>query len=235
MFDYRGLSFNNGFTRTAMCFFVVLLCFSGCNRKPESGNVETVRPEKGSVYSKTIVALGDSLTAGLGVDETQAYPVQLEKKLADNGYHIRVINAGISGETSSGTLSRIRWVISSLKPDIVILVIGANDGMRGIDTKLLSSNLDQIISILKENNIKVLLGGMQMLPNLGPVYARLFERVYPKMAEKHGVSLIPFFLEGIAGERELNQTDGIHPTGEGYTVIVEHIYPYVLKLVRDLS
>ena len=207
--------------------------FIGCNRKPPSDDTLAVNNETNPKSSKIIVALGDSLTAGLGVDETQTYPAQLEQKLVTNGHAIRVINAGISGETSSGTLSRIQWVISSLKPDMVILVIGANDGMRGIDTALLSRNLDNMITTLKENNIKVLLGGMQMLPNLGPVYAREFEQVYPKMAHTHHVMLIPFFLEGVGGENKFNQSDGIHPTAEGYSIIANHIYPYVLEVVDE--
>ncbi|NNK84872.1 MAG: arylesterase, partial [Desulfobacterales bacterium] len=193
-------------------------------------SAEITQPTKG-----TIVAVGDSLTAGLGVDENLAYPSLIEKRLAADGLFFKVVNAGISGETSSGTLSRINWVISSLKPDMVILVTGANDGLRGIDAKLLKQNLDQIITILKEKKIRVVLGGMKMLPNLGPDYVKEFERVYPEMADKHHIPLIPFFLKGVAGEKTLNQPDGIHPTAEGYTVIVDHIYPYILEAVLKLQ
>lgn len=187
--------------------------------------------EANRYYSKTIVALGDSLTAGFGVDEAESYPALLEARLIADGHSVKVVNAGISGETSSGTLSRINWVISSLKPDIVLLVIGANDGMRGIDPGLLKDNLDRILTALKESGIHVILGGMQMLPNLGPGYARAFERVYPRTAEKHGVALISFFLDGVAGEPGFNQPDGIHPNPRGYRLIVDHIYPYALNAI----
>lgn len=213
----------------AICSVILGLSITGCNRPPESTDPDPVSPATERLVSKTIVALGDSLTAGLGVDETQAYPAQLENKLIADGYDLKVVNAGISGETSSGTLSRINWVIAALKPDIVILVTGANDGMRGIDIDLLRNNLDEILSVLDENNIDVILGGMKMLPNLGPTYARAFERVYPEMAQKHRIALVPFFLEGVAGEPRFNRSDGIHPNPEGYRIIVNHIYPYVLR------
>ena len=229
--------------KTVTVILLLMPVMTGCEQKQNAGRFEQspaqvagkaspgiTRPTKG-----TIVAVGDSLTAGLGVDENLAYPSLIEKRLAADGHFFKVVNAGISGETSSGTLSRINWVISSLKPDMVILVTGANDGLRGIDSKLLKQNLDQIIAILKENHIRIILGGMKMLPNLGPGYVKEFERVYPEMADKHHIPLIPFFLKGVAGEVKLNQPDGIHPTAQGYTVIVDHIYPYVLEAVLKLQ
>jgi acyl-CoA thioesterase-1 len=176
--------------------------------------------------------VGDSLTAGLGLpDESQAYPALLEVKLAAAGYNWRVVNAGVSGETSSGTLSRIEWVISSLQPDIVILETGANDGLRGIDPDVLRANLDAIVTILKKNDIRVVLAGMRMLPNLGPDYIEKFAAVYPEIARKHDILLIPFFLEGVAGEPALNQPDRLHPTAEGYARIVETVYPFVQQAI----
>ena len=221
------------FLRIVICILLVVFMFLGCSEKPESKSPVSEKPETETRGLQTIVALGDSLTAGLGVNETQSYPSQLEKRLVADGYNIKVINAGISGETSSGTLSRMNWVISSLNPDYVILVIGANDGMRGIDTDLLRKNLDQIISIIKKKNVKILFGGMQMLPNLGPEYAREFEKAYTEIADRHDVLFIPFFLEGVAGEPTYNQIDGIHPTAEGYARIVDHIYPYVKELISN--
>jgi acyl-CoA thioesterase I len=181
---------------------------------------------------KTIVAVGDSLTAGLGVDEIAAYPALLQRKLMNAGYHVNVVNAGVSGETSSGTLSRIQWVISVLKPNIIILETGANDGLRGIDPEILRLNLDRIVSIIKANNIKVLLCGMKMLPNLGPEYVEAFSRIYPEIARKYAIPLIPFFLEGVAGDPRFNQPDGLHPTAKGYRRIVDHIYPFVLEVMK---
>jgi len=179
-----------------------------------------------------IVALGDSLTAGYGVDEIEAYPALLEKRLLLDGYFFKVVNAGISGETSSGTLSRIEWVIDSLKPDIIILETGANDGLRGVDPKVLEKNLDRTISIIREKNIDILLAGMKMPPNLGPVYTTQFSRVYPKIADRHGILLIPFFLESVAGNTRYSLPDRMHPNPEGYRRIVDDIYPYVLAVIK---
>jgi len=182
-------------------------------------------------YEGTIVAVGDSLTEGLGVAEEFAYPALLEKKLRLDGYHYRVINAGVSGETSSGTLARIKWVLT-LKPDIVILVIGANDGFRGIDPELIKTNILSIVRAFKEKKVSVLLGGMQMGQNLGKEYVTAFEKIYPLVAREENVGLVPFFLTGVAANPNLNQADGIHPTAEGYRVVVEHIFPYVIEVIE---
>jgi acyl-CoA thioesterase-1 len=182
-------------------------------------------------YEGTIVAVGDSLTEGLGVAEELAYPALLEKKLQSGGYHYRVINAGVSGETSSGTLARIKWVLT-LKPDIVILVIGANDGFRGIDPELIKTNILTIVRALKEKKVIVLLGGMQMAQNLGKEYITAFEKIYPLVAREENVGLVPFFLAGVAAKSKLNQADGIHPTAEGYRVVVDHIFPYVIEAIE---
>ena len=178
----------------------------------------------------TIVAVGDSLTEGLGVAEESAYPAVLEKKLQAQGFRYRVINAGVSGETSSGTLSRLKWVLR-LKPDIVILVTGANDGLRGIDPTFTEDNLTKIVNLIKSRDITVVMGGMQMVQNLGEEYTQAFAKIYPNVARKTDIALIPFFLEGVAGEAELNQADGIHPTAEGYRKVVENIYPYITRAI----
>jgi len=206
---------------------LILLMVQACREEPASTSLQA-KPEK--KIEGTIVAVGDSLTEGLGVAEEFAYPALLAKKLQDQGYRYRVINAGISGETSSGTLSRIKWVMS-LKPDIVILVIGANDGFRGIDPGLIESNIRRIIEALKSDNVFVVLGGMQIVQNLGQDYTSAFAAVYPKVAESENVILIPFFLDGVAADPALNQSDGIHPTAEGYHKIVNHIYPYVKRAI----
>ncbi len=177
-----------------------------------------------------IVAVGDSLTAGLGVNEEDAYPAQLEKKLQAAGYDWKVVNAGISGETSSGTLSRINWVMK-LRPDIVILETGANDGLRGIDPLLTKKNIDETVRILKQRNVIVVLAGMQMVRNLGQKYTQDFSNIYPSLARKHGLVLVPFFLQGVAGDSSLNQLDGIHPTAAGYRIITKTIYPFARKAI----
>jgi acyl-CoA thioesterase-1 len=211
---------------------VLLLNVLGCSDEQPSDNTKSTGSGTGPAVKGTIVALGDSLTAGLGLAESQAYPALLEKKLISEGYHFEVINAGFSGETSSGTLSRIQWILSTLKPDIIILETGANDGLRGIDPDLLRKNLDQIVSIIKADNIDIILAGMKMFPNLGPEYTPAFSKVYPEIAQKHGIPLIPFFLEGVAGQIQFNQGDRLHPNPEGTLRIVDHIYPYVLESVK---
>lgn len=209
-----------------------LVWLTGCNSEPTTTSKRAQAAPAGQVAEGTIVAVGDSLTAGLGVAEDLAYPAQLARKLKADGFSFAVVNAGVSGETSSGARSRIEWVISALNPDIVILETGANDGLRGIDPKLLETNLDQICAILKANNIQVILTGMLMLPNLGPEYTRAFSTIYPRVAQKHQVIFMPFFLKDVAGEPRLNQPDRIHPTEQGYARITDNIYPYVLKAIE---
>ena len=205
-------------------FLVILIAGCGDDSTPVS---DLKSPE----YEGIIVAVGDSLTEGLGVAEESAYPAILEKKLHSDGYPYRVINAGVSGETSSGTLARIKWIFT-LKPDIVILVIGANDGFRGIDPQLIKSNIRNIVRALKEKKVTVLLGGMQMGQNLGEEYISAFEKNYQLVAREETIGLVPFFLTGVAANPNLNQTDGIHPTAEGYQVVVDHIYPYVIEAIE---
>ncbi|MDA8422099.1 MAG: arylesterase [Nitrospiraceae bacterium] len=200
----------------------------GCEQRKETA---TVPQQNRSTYQGTIVAMGDSLTAGFGVIENDAYPAQLERKLQAAGLPWKVVNAGISGETSSGALSRVNWVLK-LKPDIVILETGANDGLRGIDPRVTQRNIDETLRILKENHVLVVLAGMRMVRNLGSEYTDAFHAIYPRLAREHDVLLIPFFLQGVAGESSLNQKDGIHPTAEGYRIITEAIYPYVFQAIK---
>ena len=198
-----------------------MLCLlPGCE---QSDKTTRIQPQKETASEGTIVAVGDSLTAGLGVSDEDAYPAQLEKLLHASGYNWKVVNAGISGETSSGTLSRINWILK-LKPDMVILETGANDGLRGIDPRVTKKNLDETIRLLKNNNVTVVLAGMKMVTNLGPEFTRAFGAIYPDLARKHDLILIPFFLKDVAGDRALNQADGIHPTAEGYRIIAKTVY-----------
>lgn len=178
----------------------------------------------------TIVCMGDSLTEGLGVQETSAYPARLEDLLRQKDLRWRVINAGISGETSSGALSRVDWVMT-LKPDILILETGANDGLRGIDPSLVEKNIDAIVETFRNRGVTVVLAGMKMLRNLGPAYTREFEAVYTRVAERHDLIFIPFILEGVAADPVLNQEDGIHPNAEGYRVVAETVLPYVEEAI----
>jgi acyl-CoA thioesterase-1 len=215
-------------------FFVMLLIqllMHGCGE--ESPNPNETQPEK-KIEKKiegTIVAVGDSLTEGLGVEEELAYPAILEERLGERGYQYQVVNAGLSGETSSGTLSRIKWTLT-LNPDIVILVTGANDGFRGIDPGLVKSNIHTIVKLLKENNVTVVLGGMQIVQNLGQDYTEAFTDIYPDVARSEDVIFIPFFLADVAAIPEYNQADGIHPTAAGYRIIVDNIAPYVIEAIE---
>ena len=191
---------------------------------------KTVPKGKGEAMH-TIVAVGDSLTAGLGVGEEQSYPALLEKKLQAAGYQYRVINAGVSAETSSGALSRLEWILT-LHPDIVILETGANDGLRGIDPKLVEENIRKILKTLADHHVEVLLAGMKMMRNLGPVYVAQFDPIYPRLAGESGVVFMPFLLEGVALHGALNQADGVHPNAAGHEKISENIYPYVLEAIK---
>lgn len=213
--------------------FIVAIISAGCSEEPVQADTP-VEELKENVDMKKIVALGDSLTAGYGVGLSESYPALLEKKLQKNGYQYTVVNAGVSGETSSGTLARVEWILTQ-NPEIVIVETGANDGLRGVAVPLLEENLREIVEILHENNVAVLLAGMKMVWNLGPLYVTQFNEVYPKIAVEKKVELIPFFLEGVATKSELNIEDGIHPNSAGYTVIVENIYPYVVELIESVN
>jgi acyl-CoA thioesterase-1 len=217
---------------------VLMVCgvLIGCSSEsPTPVSSSGTSSEKADDGFGTIVAVGDSLTAGYGVDERQAYPALLQERLLKEGYFFRVVNAGISGETSSGTRSRIAWVMSALKPDVIILETGANDGLRGIETAVLEKNLTEIIAAIQAEGVAVILAGMKMPPNFGRNYTKQFAEVYPRVATKMGIALIPFFLEDVAGDRRYNLADGIHPNPEGYRRVVAHIYPYVIKAIEHLS
>jgi acyl-CoA thioesterase-1 len=184
------------------------------------------RPEE-----RIIVAFGDSLTAGLGVPPDETYPARLQEKLMLSGYRYRVVNAGVSGDTTAGGVRRVDWVLKS-KPDLVILELGANDGLRGLDLKETRANLAQIIQRFQSNGTKVVLAGMKLPPNYGADYTRAFQSMYSDLAKQYGLPLIPFFLEGVAAQAGLNQADGIHPTGQGYVVVVDRIFTVLEPLLK---
>jgi acyl-CoA thioesterase-1 len=179
---------------------------------------------------RVVVALGDSLTAGQGVAREEAYPAVLEARLRREGYAYRVVNAGVSGDTSAGGLRRVDWVLRS-KPEVVIVALGANDGLRGLSTNALRDNLEGIVTRVRAAGARVLLAGMRVPPNYGDEYARAFAAVFPAVARRTGVPLAPFLLDGVAGDVRLNQADGIHPTAEGQHVIAERLWPYLRPLL----
>ena len=184
----------------------------------------------------TILALGDSLTEGLGVDNNANYPAQLEARLKELGYKdVKVINSGLSGETSTGLVNRLDWVLQT-KPDITILTIGANDAIRGIDVATVEANIRTAIKRLQDGGSEVILGGMQIYDNLGADYVESFAAIYPRVAKDMNVTLIPFFLDGVGGDPKLNQADAIHPTKEGYTIIVnDNILPILQPEIEKLE
>lgn len=227
--DIRIENRRRPFLCIAIGFAVCLAVWTGCEKPNDAEN--RTAPPPAPVYEGTVVAMGDSLTEGYGVAETEAYPALLEQKLRQDGHHWRVVNAGVSAETSSGARSRIDWILT-LDPDIVILETGANDGLRGIDIDLIQENLNAIVDRFQENGVIVVLAGMQMVRNLGEDYTRRFREIYPAVAQENSLILIPFFLENVAGKPELNQADGIHPLPAGYRIVVETVYPYVLQAIR---
>jgi acyl-CoA thioesterase-1 len=177
-----------------------------------------------------IAALGDSLTAGLGVAGDLTYPALLEQKLKEKSYLYHVINAGVSGDTSAGGLRRLEWVLKN-RPEIVILELGVNDGLRGLSLTQIHQNLTTIIEGLQKAGVKVVLAGMKLPLNYGEEYTQGFQKIYPELSQRYHLPLIPFFLEGVAARVDLNQADGIHPTGQGYRVIVDNLWPVLEPLL----
>lgn len=175
-----------------------------------------------------IAVLGDSLAAGYGVKPGEAIPARLEAALKAQGRNVVVLNHGVSGDTTAGGLDRVDWMLAD-KPDIVLVELGANDALRGIDAATAERNLDSIVSRLKAANVTVWLAGMLAPRNLGPEYAASFDGIYRRLAEKHGVPLYPFILDGVAQDAALNQADGIHPNPKGVEVVVQHLMPFVTK------
>jgi acyl-CoA thioesterase I len=179
---------------------------------------------------RVIVALGDSLTAGLGVAADEAYPARLEARLAREGYAYRVVNAGVSGDTTAGGLRRVDWVLRA-KPEIVIVALGANDGLRAQSPQAMRENLAAIVKRLQAAGARVLLAGMRLPPNYGAEYTKEFQEVFPEVARSTGVALMPFLLDGVAADPRLNQPDGIHPTASGQQVIADRLWPYLRPLL----
>lgn len=178
----------------------------------------------------TILAVGDSLFAGYGLPVGQSVPDLLEQRLRRDGYAVRMINAGVSGDTAADGLTRLPWLLRET-PDIAILELGANDALTGNLPEYVERNLGVMLDMLAEKNIPTLLAGMRSLANFGPAYAERFDAVYPRLAEKHGAAFLPFLLEGVAMRPELNQGDGIHPNAAGAAKVADNLYPLLKGLV----
>lgn len=175
----------------------------------------------------TILALGDSLTAGYGLAEADGFVPRLDAALQEMGRDVTVINAGVSGDTSAGGLTRIEWALQD-RPSVMILELGANDMLRGIDPAATKANLEAIVVRAKEAGVTIVLVGMQSTENFGADYKQAFDSIYPDLARRHQLILMPFFLEGVAADPKLNQADGLHPNADGVGVIVRNALPYVL-------
>ncbi len=178
----------------------------------------------------TVLFLGDSLTEGLGLETEQAFPNLIDKRLKAEGYNISIINAGISGSTSASALERMQWYVRS-RPDLVILSLGANDGLRGLDVDNMKRNLAETIEFAQSNGIKVALTGMLTPPNMGEEYTTSFAKVFPDLAAEYNLDFMPFLLQDVAGIPELNQADGIHPNLEGSRIVADHVYNFLLPLI----
>ena len=212
---------------------ISMVCFSfSCNEDKKAEQQAAAKPAEvtaPAAKKKTIVFFGDSLSAGYGLDEpTLAFPGLIQRKLDSLKMDYQVVNAGVSGETSSGGVGRIDWILNQ-PVDVFVLELGANDGLRGIPVETTAKNLQTIMDSVKSKNpsVKIILAGMQVPPNMGAKYANAFKAIFPTLAEKNKVALIPFLLEGVGGEPALNQADGIHPNEEGHRKVAEVVWQTV--------
>jgi acyl-CoA thioesterase-1 len=220
------------------CFFLLALITS-CGESNNKNSTTKIDNKKASdslqiksSKDKVILCFGNSLTAGMGLNIEEAFPAVIQKKLDSLGLSYQVINAGLSGETTAGGKNRVSWVLNQ-KVDIFILELGANDGLRGISLSETRNNLQAIIDIVKEKNpdVQIVIAGMQMPPNLGENYTTEFKNIFPDLATKNDVKLIPFLLENVGGIPELNQQDRIHPTAEGQKILAENTWLVLKDLV----
>jgi acyl-CoA thioesterase-1 len=218
----------------ALTFILLTAC--GTNNKKAEKKSE--KEERSEVVEKkeerdNIIFFGNSLTAGYGVESEEAFPGLIQKKLDSLDYDYNVINAGVSGETTASGLSRVEWVVKRQPVEIFVLELGGNDGLRGIEPKETNKNLRAIIDKVRaiHPEVKILLAGMMVPPNMGQSYAEQFQKLFPKIAEEKEVNLIPFLLKDVGGEADLNQPDGIHPTPEGHKIVAETIWKYLEPLI----
>lgn len=179
-----------------------------------------------------VLFLGDSLTAGYGLGESAAFPSVLRRLLEEEGRSVRILNAGVSGDTTAGGLRRLDWLLSQ-EPDIVVVELGANDGLRGLPIEHTEENLREILLRIRNAGARPLLVGMQVPPNYGPEYAPAFEQIFPRLARELDVPLVEFLLDGVGGRPELNLADGIHPTAEGHRILARNVLPHLQALLTD--
>lgn len=213
---------------------------SGCGRREAVPNAAPATADASAPASKTdddrpkIVCLGDSLTAGLGLVETQSFPSLLQQKVDADGYPFEVVNAGVSGDTSAGGLRRLDWALQE-NVRVLILALGANDGLRGLSVPEMKENLSKIIETAQQRNVAVVLAGMEAPPNYGTEYAAAFRQAYREIALRYRVLFIPFLLDKVAGVASLNQADGIHPNPQGAVIVADNVWAVLKPLLDQIS
>jgi acyl-CoA thioesterase-1 len=209
--------------------------FALASMKTEIQGTAAMDSAKKAAAAKTILFLGNSLSAGFGLDPEQAFPARIQEKIDSLKWNFRVVNAGLSGETSSGGLRRVDWLLK-YRVDIFVLELGANDGLRGITLDLTKKNLQAIIDRVKTKYpaVKIVIAGMQVPPNLGQEYTSQFRTLYTELAKKNNALLIPFLLEGVGGDPKLNLPDGIHPTAAGHRLVAENVWKVLLPLLKTM-
>jgi len=215
--------------------FAVLISACGGNKEPSQDTQATANKPDSTSSAKTVLFFGDSLTAGYGLDDpSEAFPGVVQHKIDSAHLRYRVINAGVSGETSAGGRGRINWILKQ-KVDVFVLELGANDGLRGLPVSQTNENLQAIIDAVKAKypNAKLVMLGMQVPPNMGSIYANDFKAVFPQLAAKNNMALVPFLLKGVGGVPALNQKDGIHPTAEGAKIVGENVWEVLQPLMPN--
>ncbi|MBM1106466.1 arylesterase [Aurantibacter crassamenti] len=222
--------------RYFLSFFILFSCGESSEKKSNTANESENSEQKEIITTnddKTILFFGDSLTAGMGLDPENAFPALIQEKLDSLGYGYSVINSGLSGETTTSGKNRLDWVLNQ-NTDIFILELGANDGLRGIPLSETRKNLQDIIDAVHEKNpeTQIIMAGMQIPPNMGPEYTEEFKKIFPELAEKNNLLLIPFLLEGVAGDPNLNQADGIHPTIEGHKIVSSNTWQVLKDILK---
>lgn len=228
----------------SFCTGMLFACNSGSeqnngSREGREGSTASAanvaEEEEDPQEEKVIMFFGNSLTAGYGLDPSESFPSLIQERLDSLGYSWKVVNAGLSGETTSGGNSRIDWVLERQPVDVFVLELGANDGLRGIDPATTKANLKEIIQKVRKENpeAEIVLAGMMVPPSMGNEYSNRFSKIFPEVAEEEEVTLIPFLLENVAGERELNQGDGIHPTAEGAKIVADNVWDVLKEVLED--
>lgn len=223
------------------CSFLFAVLFFSCkenNRQqtesePVKNNTAEIQNDEKEDEKRTILFFGNSLTAGMGLESQEAFPALIEARLDSLGYDYKVVNAGLSGETTAAGKNRLDWVLTD-NVAVFVLELGANDGLRGIPLSETRKNLQEMITMVNKKNpdTEIILAGMQLPPNMGEDYTTKFRNIFPDLAQKNDLELIPFLLEGVAGKPELNQEDGIHPTAKGYEIVAENVWDVLKEVIQ---